>query len=251
MLGLGFLFLIIFTLVALCSYYVGRLGQESENILKANYDSIVYSRNMLAGLDDMKTSAPLNIQDSSSAVTMSDYYLRLFESGRNLFEANLKAEKNNITELNEKEYIEKLEIEYDSFNKLCLQMKNGSAGKSIYMNDFLPACERLKATINSIYDVNMQAVVRKSLSASSDSSKFINYMGAIGFICILLAFAYLWYFSTYVSASLRDASERMMKLLKDSGIPSDMKSNDEINILLQGLNVLKDKLGILPKDEGF
>jgi len=40
-LGLGFLFLIIFILVGFCSYYVGKLGQESDNILKDNYNSIV------------------------------------------------------------------------------------------------------------------------------------------------------------------------------------------------------------------
>ena len=55
-LGLGFLFLIIFTLAGFCSYYVGRLGQESDNILKDNYYSVVYSKNMLSGLDNMKTS---------------------------------------------------------------------------------------------------------------------------------------------------------------------------------------------------
>ncbi|MGD0276533.1 MAG: PAS domain-containing sensor histidine kinase, partial [Syntrophales bacterium] len=54
--GLGFLFLIIITLIAFCAYYVGILGQESDNILKDNYYSIVYSKNMLSGLDDMKTS---------------------------------------------------------------------------------------------------------------------------------------------------------------------------------------------------
>ena len=52
-LGLGFLFLIIFTLAGFCSYYVGRSGLESDNILKNNYKSIVYSKNMISGLDDM------------------------------------------------------------------------------------------------------------------------------------------------------------------------------------------------------
>ena len=50
-LGLGFLFLIILVLAACCAYYVSRSSQEAENILKNNYDSIVYARNMLAALD--------------------------------------------------------------------------------------------------------------------------------------------------------------------------------------------------------
>jgi NtrC-family two-component system sensor histidine kinase KinB len=193
MTGLGFLFLIIFTLVVFCSYYVGRLGQESENILKANYDSIVYSRNMLSGLDDMKTSMPVDISNMGHARTISDYYLRLFESGKNLFETSLKAETSNITEIHEKEYVERLNIEYDSFMKLCLQMKNRLEGNSMYFNEFLPACERLKQSINAIYDVNMQAVVRKSQLAKTDSLNFVNHMGIIGIICLLLAFPFLYF----------------------------------------------------------
>jgi len=248
MLGLGFLFLIIFMLVGLCSYYVGGLGQESENILKANYDSIVYSRNMLSGLDDMKTSMPIDIPDSGRVGTMSDYYLRLFESGKNLFETNLKAENNNITEIHEKEYVERLNNEYDSFMKLCLQMKNGLAGNSMYFNDFLPACERLKQSINAIYDVNMQAVVRKSQLAKADSSKYINYMGIIGAICLLLAFAYLWYFPFYIFTSIRYLADRMIKLVKDSGMTLDIKTNDEDSVILYGINLLSNRLGI-PQDE--
>ena len=54
---------------------------------------------------------------------MSDYYLKLFESGKNVFDTNLKAENNNITEIHEKEYVERLNHEYEIFLKLCLQMQ--------------------------------------------------------------------------------------------------------------------------------
>ena len=101
--GLGFLFLIIFTLVGFCSYYVGRLSQESENILKDNYDSIVYANNMLSGLDDMKTSISSIMYNTNNTVNMSAYRKNLFETGKDLFENNLKKENNNITEIHEKE----------------------------------------------------------------------------------------------------------------------------------------------------
>ena len=39
--GLGFLFAIIFALAFFCSYYVGKLSEDAENILRNNYDSIV------------------------------------------------------------------------------------------------------------------------------------------------------------------------------------------------------------------
>ncbi|HYA15110.1 MAG TPA: hypothetical protein VEF33_12285 [Syntrophales bacterium] len=243
-LGLGFLFLIIFTLAAFCSYYVGKLGRESDNILKDNYYSLVYSRNMLSGLDDMKTSITSTMYYTGRIGTMSGYYVRLFESGRNAFETNLKAENNNITEIHEKEYVETLNRDYDSYLKLCLQMKSRSGGSSVYFNEFLPACDRLKQSINAIYDVNMQAVVRKSELAKRDSSRFINSMAIIGSICLVLALGYFWYFPVYISTTLSFLSERMKNLLTSSGVAFDIKTNDEAYIMLHAIGLLEEKLGV-------
>jgi NtrC-family two-component system sensor histidine kinase KinB len=243
-LGLGFLFFIIFALAGFCSYYVGRLGQESDNILKDNYSSVVYSKNMLSGLDNMKTSITSTMYNTGRVAIMSDYYLRLFESGRKVFETNLKAENNNITEIHEKEYVERLNQDYDLYLKLALQMKSGSAKNSVFFNDFLPACERLRESINAIYDVNMQAVVRKSQLAKHDSSSFLDSMAIIGSICLVLALAYFWYFPVYISTTLSYLSERIRSLLKSSGVAFEIKTNDEAYVILHAINLLENKLGV-------
>ncbi|OPY71342.1 MAG: hypothetical protein A4E63_01579 [Syntrophorhabdus sp. PtaU1.Bin050] len=241
--GLGFLFTIIFALACFCSYYVGRLGQEADSILKNNYNSIVYSRNMLSGLDDMRSSITSVMYDTGRAGIMSDYYLKLFESGKNLFETNLKAENNNITELHEKEYVERLNSDYEIFLKLCLQMKDGSRGSSAYLSDFLPAWEKMKQSIASIYDVNMQAVVRKTELTKHDAAHFTTSMAIIGSLCLLLAVGYFWYFPLYISTTISYLSERMRHLLKSSGVTFETKTNDEAQIILQGINLLENKLG--------
>ncbi len=241
-LGLAFLFLIIFTVVGFCSYYVGRLGQESDNILKDNYNSLVYARNMLAGLDDMRTSVSSLTHSTGRGAQMSEYYRKLFESGKDLFDANLKTEKNNITEIHEKEYVEKLNQNYETFLKLCFRMKSEPTGLSAYFSEFLPACEKLKQSINSIYDVNMQAVVRKSEATKHDSRRFVNSMAIMGSLCILLALGYFWYFPVYISTTLSYLSEKMRKLLKKNGIALDTTTNDEAYVILQGINLLENRL---------
>jgi predicted DNA-binding ArsR family transcriptional regulator len=246
--GLGFLFLIIITLIAFCAYYVGILGQESDNILKDNYYSIVYSKNMLSGLDDMKTSITNTMFNADRVRTSSDYLVRIFESGRDVFETNLKAENKNITEIHEREYVETLNKDYDLYLKLCLQMKGGLSISSDYFNEFLPASERLKQSINAIYDINMQAVVRKSELAKRDSSRFTKSMAIIGTLCLALAFFYFWYFPVYISTTLSYLSEKMRNLLKSSGIAFDIKTNDEAYIILQAIGLLETKFGV--KKEG-
>jgi hypothetical protein len=247
--GLGFLFLIIFTLVGFCSYYVGSLGRDADNILKDNYNSIVYARNMFSGLDDMKTSVNSMTYQAHPGESMSDYYLKLFESGKTLFETNLKAENGNITEIHEKEYVEELNRDYDVFLKLCLQMKNGQGNRALYFSNFLPAAEKLKQSISSIYDVNMQAVVRKSGRANHDAASFTKFMAMIGSICILLALGYFWYFPVYISTTLSYLSDRMKALLKSAGFTFDVKTNDEAFILLQAINLLENKLGKTKEDK--
>jgi hypothetical protein len=247
-LGLGFLFLIIFTLAGFCSYYVGRLGQESGNILKDNYYSIVYSKNMLSGLDDMKASITSTTHRADRLGTMSDYYVRLFESGRKVFETNLKAESNNITEIHEKEYVETLNQDYDSFLKTSLQIKNRRVERSVYFDEFLPICAKLKQSINNIYDINTQAVVRKSDLAKHDSARFVNFMAIIGSLCILLAVGYFWYFPVYISTTLSYLSEKMRSLLKNIGVAFDLKTNDEAYIILHAIGLLENKLSVKKED---
>ena len=238
--GLGFLFFIIFALAAFCSYYVGTLGKESEKILKDNYDSLVYARNMVAGLEDMKTSVTIAMHSSRT----SGHYAQLFQSGRKLFEDNLKLEGTNITEVHEQEYVETLTQEYASFLKLSLQLKEGPAEPAAYVRDFLPATERVRESIKGIYDVNMQAVVRKSQQATRDATRFLQGMAMIGAICLVLALGYFWYFPVYVSSALSYLSERMSNLVRKSGVRFEATSNDEADVMLQAIKALEDKVGV-------
>jgi two-component system, NtrC family, sensor histidine kinase KinB len=243
-LGLGFLFAIIFALAAFCSYYVGKSAQEADNILKDNYDSIVYSRNMTSSLDDMIHSISSTVFIPAHKGAKSDYYRQLFGSGRKVFETNLKAEKNNITEIHEKEYVEKLNHDYEVYLKLCHQMTNSASGRLLYFSDFLPACEGLKQSINSIYDVNMQAVVRKSQLAKKDAANFKSAMAAIATICFLLALGYFWYFPFYISNTFSYLANRMRNLLNKIGIALDIHTNDEAFVILQAIKELEKKFGV-------
>ena len=250
-LGLGFLFIIIFTLAGFCSYYVGKSAQEADNILKDNYNSLVYSRNMISALDDMINSVSSTIFNPVGAGTGSDYYLQLFESGRNAFETNLKAENNNITEIHEKEYVERLNHDYETYLKLCLQMKNSTSGRSLYFNDFLPASEKLKQSINAIYDINMQAVVRKSQLAKKDSANFKATMAAIATLCFILALGYFWYFPFYISNTFSYLANRMRNLLNNIGVAFDIKTKDEAFVILQAITLLENKFGVKNADKNI
>ena len=248
-LGIGFLFVIIFAVAGFCSYYIQKLSRESDNILKNNYQSLVYTKNMFQALDDMNTAISYSIFNSATADKSSDYYVKTFESARAAFDRNLKEENSNITEIHEKEYVEQLNSTYDLYLSLSLQIKKGTRSTEIFFNELLPAYEKLRQTIRDINDVNMQAIVRKNELARQDAARMISTMAIIVAIALLLAFGYFWYFPFYVSNSISYLSDKMQDLLKTAGITLDIRSDDETHILLHSINLLKNKFSIKEKGE--
>jgi hypothetical protein len=245
-LGLGFLFFIIFAMAFFCSYYVNKLSRDAEAILKDNYDSLVYSRNMISALEDMRTSVSgsiFNPSEASDGKKITGYNLQLLESGKVEFEKYLDAEKGNITEIHEKEYVDALISNYDILLALCEQVRKGTGSASMYFNEFLPCYEKLKQSIHSIYDTNMQAVVRKSQLTNHDSANVIIYMAIVASLCVILAFGYFWYFPFYVSNTISCLSGRMTELLKKTGIAAGgITTDDETYVILQSINLLEKKL---------
>ena len=246
-LGLAFLFVIIFALAIFCSIYIQKLSQDSNNILKNNYNSIVYAKNMFLALDDMETSLSWYCFNPNVKNNVSNYYIKLFESAKIKFDKNLKAENNNITEIQEKEYVDLLNKNYDIFLNLCGKIKRGYGSDSIYFNELLPAYEKIKQNINSINDVNMHAIVHKNQLTQQHSSNIIHYMALIGAICVVLAFGYFWYFPFYISNSISHLSNKMKGLLKNLGITLDIDSNDETHVILQSINLLENKFSMKDK----
>jgi len=243
-LGLGFLFAIIFALAFFCSYYVGKLSEEADSVLKNNYDSIVYSKNMLSSLDDTRTSISSTIFNPGDNKKISDYYSHILETGRADFEKNLAAENNDITEIHEQEYVDTLNRDYAVYMNLCDKVKSGLGTPSMYFNEVLPCYEKLKQSILSINDLNMEAVVRKNMITKQQSAHVKTHMAVAATLCAILAFGYFWYFPFYVSNAVSYLSKRITELLRRAGIASDITTNDETYIILQSINLLEKKLGL-------
>lgn len=248
--GIGFLFLIIFVLVIFSSYFVQKLSQKSDLILKNNYNSIIYSKNMVNSLDDMKAVVEQFIYRPGQEKGISGHYLKIFEAGQIEFEANLKAENNNITEIHEQDFVNTLNTQYHLFLQLCLQIKQGSRSSGLYFNEFLPAYEKMRSSINSIYEVNLQAVERKSDDTKLSAGNMIMIMAAIGAVCIMLAFGYFWYFLVYTSTAFTYLSDKMKDLLKKVGISLDTNTKDESLLILHSINLLENHLDPKGKIKG-
>lgn len=241
-LGLGFLFLIIFVLVFFCSFKIGKLTQDADNILRDNYKSLSYAKNMTSALEVAQTAMTSLVFSPAGEKKVSEYYSKVWEGARVDFETNLRSENNNITEINEKAYVDALNTSYTLYSNLCLKVTRGAGGASLYFSELQPALQKLEQAINNITDINMQAVERKSQMAKNDSARIISSMAVVGILCLILAFAYFWYFPFYVSNSISYLSTKIKGLLDKAGLALDIRTDDETQILLQAINLLENKL---------
>ena len=239
--GLGFLFIIIFSIAIYSSFQIEKLSSEANKILKDNYDSLVYCKNMLLALDDMNSSIR-NTVFGSSPRRQSSFDANLFEEGKSTFDSNLAAEENNITEVHEKEYVGELAESYGRFLNLGTQIHEKGGSSAQFFEDLLPTYSVVRASIVKINDLNMQAIERKSQSTGVDAHKMINTMVIIGTICIILAFFYFWYFPFYVSNSISYLAKKMKELLQKTGIKLDTRTTDESFVLLHAIDLLENKL---------
>jgi hypothetical protein len=238
--GIGFLFVLIFALSLYSSYDIHRLSRDADGILRDNYDSLVYCKNMLVALDDMRTVATSSIFGANPA-SFSGYRAQLFESSKSSFETNLRAEENNITELHEKEYVAELAHDYGLFLSLCQQIDRAGKIAALYFNEIMPAYSNTRQTIISVNDLNMQAIERKNLMTKHNATTMITSLAVVGAILVILAFFYFWYFPFYISNTMSYLSNKMKELLNDAGIRIDTRTNDEAFILLQSIDLLHEK----------
>jgi len=240
--GLGFLFLIIFSIAIFCMYYIGNLADDSNAILKDNYHSLEYAKGMAYSLNDMQTAVTYIVFDKKETAANREHYFRLYEAGKADFDKNFVAEKNNVTETNEKEYVESLIKYYDLLLKICDRAHSGEIDEYMFFTVVLPSFSKVWNSVNSIYNVNKYAIERKNQVARKDAAKIITYMSAICAFCVILAFFYFWYFPFFVSNSISYLSDKMKGLLKKAGFELETKTKDESFILLSSIELLEAKL---------
>ncbi len=151
-LGVGLLFILIIILSLVSAYYIFSIKKDTQNILKANYNTLEYSRNMLISLDEMA-------DDENKSIA--------------LFETNLKKQIVNITEVGEDKVTYNLQRNF----KLLDKNKTSDSIKSQIRND-----------IFEIMKLNMNAIKVKSDIAKNTAENANLWIAIVGTLCFLIAF---------------------------------------------------------------
>ncbi|MGY3054746.1 NtrC-family two-component system sensor histidine kinase KinB [Pedobacter sp. UYEF25] len=211
-LGFGFLFVVVLSFGALSLYYMNKISASSKVILKDNYESLKYNRQMRAILDDEQLPLAANVASK--------------------FSAQLAQEEKNVTEKGEGEAVKRLK-------KAFVSMTNPSLNAS----GIQKAQSAARLQIRIIDKLNMDAIVRKNDTAQRGIEKSATYLIFAASICALILFSFVINFPSFVANPLKELSGAINEISrKNYKQHLTFNGNEEFVELAGAFNVMASQL---------
>jgi PAS domain S-box-containing protein len=211
--GIGFLFLMALVSSGLADYYLTRLSTDSKVILKDNYRSLIYAKNIGQVLDE-----PGNIIPK--------------KAGFQIIEDNIKQEEHNITEAGEDRLADSLRASFEQFKQ---SQNNPAAVAALKI--------KMKNIMYGISQLNMNAIERKNTFANNTADRAIILVSFIGSLCFLIAFSFAVNFPSYIANPVRELTSGIREIANKNYNKRIMfKSKDEFGEVADAFNQMARKL---------
>ncbi|MBX9852246.1 MAG: HAMP domain-containing protein [Cytophagaceae bacterium] len=232
--GTTVLFLLILTLGIVGTLFINRLATDSGKIIKDNYASLGYIREMQKALDKMQS-----LKRTSLSRIAPDSLLSLSKDKkqtREMFEKNLTLQQKNITEAGEKEMVEEVSTLYNNYLGLFSDANPD-------LNDLESRYILLNEKLNDILNINMGAMNVKNTKAKDTAERAIFYISVVGALTIIFALLLAFNFPGYIANPLIEIKDKIKEIAnKNYDQRLTYKSNDELGELAAAFNIMAGKL---------
>lgn len=204
--GVGLLFIMIIVLSVLGAWYINLLKKDTNNILKANYNTLQYSRNMLLALEEIN-SDPLAFS---------------------VFEKQLEKQKKNVTEPGEKEATDNVAIHFQVLKK--------DPGNTALQSS-------IRKDIAELMQLNMSAIEHKSSVADVTAKNAIAAISGTGMLCFLIAFILMVNLPSNIANPIRSLTESIKQIANQNYKERvHFESRSEFGELAKSFNTMAEKL---------
>ncbi|CAM3967427.1 ATP-binding protein [Flavobacterium sinopsychrotolerans] len=206
-LGVGLLFLMIIILSLVAAFYIFSIKKDTENILKANYNTLEYSRNMLLSLDEINGN-------EEKAIT--------------IFETNITKQIANITEAGEDKATYNLQKNFDFLKK----NRTDETLKS-----------QIRQDIFKIMKLNMNAIKEKSDIAKHTAETANFWIAVTGTLCFLIAFNLLVNLPNNIANPIKELTDSIKQIAnKNYSQRVNFMNHNEFGDLAKSFNIMTEKL---------
>ncbi|CAM4060993.1 PAS/PAC sensor signal transduction histidine kinase [Pedobacter westerhofensis] len=179
--GFGFLFVVVMLFGSISLYYMNQISDSAKVILKDNYETLSYTRNMRSILD--QNDLPLSL-----AVVAQ-------------FRKNLHFEQKNVTEQGEEQAVNALKTAFGVMNDPMVDEDQHKLALSSLRNQLM-----------QIDRLNMAAIVRKNAAAQSAVDKASLYLVTAASFCFLVLFTFIVNFPGFVANPLKEFSDAIKEI---------------------------------------
>jgi NtrC-family two-component system sensor histidine kinase KinB len=217
-LGMIFLFLIILVLSFSSGYFLNTLSNKTSAILKENYLSVVYAREMTEGITNINHEITTSfLSNKNSDTTKIGNALRYISK-------SLQSEKNNITEPGEDKLVEDIENGYREYRDSVLQIIKfpKSIAGMIYLQK---KSGDLNQELLLLSQMNGRAIEVKTDDAKASSKNALTRMTILATLCFLIGMSFTFSFASYFN-------QRFFQLY--SGIKEIVSSNYDQRLFFNG-----------------
>ncbi|MEO8235740.1 MAG: histidine kinase dimerization/phospho-acceptor domain-containing protein, partial [Flavobacterium sp.] len=206
-LGVGLLFILIMILSLVSAYYIFSIKKDTQNILKANYNTLEYSRNMLLALEDINN-------DENKAVIV--------------FEKNLKLQIANITEKGE-------DIATNNLQKKFIVLEKNHKNEKLK--------NQIRQDIFEIMKLNMNAIKQKSDVAKKTAETANFSIAILGTLCFLIAFNLLVNLPNNIANPIKELTASIKEIAnKNYKERVHFMNHNEYGDLAKSFNTMAQKL---------
>jgi two-component system, NtrC family, sensor histidine kinase KinB len=217
-LGMIFLFLIILVLAVFSGYYINKLSNKTSAILKENYLSVVYARDITEGIMNINQEITTSFLMDRNADTLK------ISKELNFINSSIGLEKNNITEPGEDKLVYGIETGYseyrDSVSKF-ITSKKSTAGM-LYLQS---KSGELYQQLLVLSQMNGKALEVKTDDAKISSKSALTRMTVLATLCFLIGMSFTFSFASYFN-------QRFFQLY--NGIKAMVSSNFNQRLFFEG-----------------
>jgi NtrC-family two-component system sensor histidine kinase KinB len=204
-LGTFFLFLLVLLSCGIGIFHLVRLKNDSNQIVKNNYESLNYCHSLQRILDS----------------TTIDRHHSII-----LFDSILKLQETNITEVGEKEATREIRQAFGSYEK----------GDSLVQS-------KIRSGIQHVLTLNMAAIEHKNQKAANTANKALTYISFLAAIVFLVGFTFSFNFPAVLTNPINALTEGIQEISRKNyqhRIHLDRK--DEFGQMAQSFNDMAERL---------
>jgi NtrC-family two-component system sensor histidine kinase KinB len=218
----------------------GKLGRNSELILKDNYRSVLAAQRMKEAIERIDSAALFIVagEDQSGARQSEEYIPR--------FERELETQEGNVTEMGEPQATHALRARWDTYLgrlRLFMNLHDEAAHRRLYFEQLQPSFLEVKEGAEMILVINQDAMVRKSEQARKTARRLDAVMIAAAIAACVLGLLSSLALTTRILRPLgvlRFAARRLGE--GDPKARARVHGRDEIAEVATEFNTMADRL---------